>query len=97
MLYLSALCDNAHQGKKLLNAAINSLFTCPDPVTRENSSVDRIENTELKPTLLWSALYIQELTTVCFLTFIGSDFPWNVLIMIYVYVCLKCLCVCWVA
>ncbi|OAY60989.1 rab escort protein 1 [Manihot esculenta] len=75
VLYLSALCDNAHQGKKLLNAAINSLFTCPDPVTRENSSVDRIENTELKPTLLWSALYIQELTTGQFDSISSTPMP----------------------
>ncbi|XP_065856789.1 rab escort protein 1 [Euphorbia lathyris] len=60
VLYLSALCDDAHQGKKLLNAAINSLLSCPNSVDTTSTSADEIENTELKPNLLWSACYIQE-------------------------------------
>ncbi|KAJ9172563.1 hypothetical protein P3X46_015787 [Hevea brasiliensis] len=63
VLYLSALSDDAHQGKKSLNAAMNALFTCPDSVNLESSCADQNENAELKPTLLWSALYIQELAT----------------------------------
>ncbi|CAA0831991.1 Rab escort protein [Striga hermonthica] len=50
--YLSAKCGNAVEGKKLLNEAINTLF-CKEHLC---------ENTEGKPCLLWSALYIQELT-----------------------------------
>jgi RAB protein geranylgeranyltransferase component A len=57
VLYLSALCDDSHQGKKLLNEAINALF--PPPVSRSSE----LEDTEqAKPTLLWTALYIQDLT-----------------------------------
>lgn len=63
VLYISALCDDVHQGKKLLNAAMNALLTCPDSVNPESSTIDQIENAEIKPNLLWSALYIQELTT----------------------------------
>ncbi|KAL8512575.1 hypothetical protein ACS0TY_018896 [Phlomoides rotata] len=60
--YLSAICDNAVEGKKLLNAAVNALFSMP--VSGEsNDGTDVLhEHTEEKPCLLWSALYIQELT-----------------------------------
>ncbi|KAI3466224.1 hypothetical protein Pfo_022887 [Paulownia fortunei] len=62
--YLSALCDNAVEGKKLLNAAINALFSMPISGNSEHSGTDTLcEHTEGKPCLLWSALYIQELTT----------------------------------
>ena len=67
MLYLSTLCNDATQGKELLQAAINSLFTLPVSGIPENSSsVDSENMEEVKPILLWSALYTQELATVCF-------------------------------
>ncbi|KAA8534921.1 hypothetical protein F0562_029863 [Nyssa sinensis] len=63
VLYLSALCDDAIQGKKLLNEALCGLVSVPISGYPENSSADQSENMEEgKPTLLWSALYIQELT-----------------------------------
>lgn len=71
--YLSAICDNAAEGKKLLNTAINALFSMPVP-GESNGGTDVLhEHTEEKPCLLWSALYIQELTVVCFLPFTFSS------------------------
>jgi hypothetical protein len=64
VLYLSALCDDAIQGKRLLNAAMNALLTFPDPVNSENSSTVQSETTEEKPTVIWSGLYMQEISTV---------------------------------
>lgn len=64
-MYLSTLCDDDIQGKKSLHAAINTIFSVPISETPENSSNDKSEDTEVKPTLLWSALYIQEMTMVC--------------------------------
>ncbi|CAK7324268.1 unnamed protein product [Dovyalis caffra] len=61
VLYLSALCDDANQGKRLLNAAMNALLTFPDSVNSERSSTVQSENTERKPTVIWSGLYIQEM------------------------------------
>lgn len=67
VLYFSALCDDAKQGKNLLRAAINDLLKLPESENAESGSAVQGENAEVKPTLLWSTLYIQELTTVCFL------------------------------
>ncbi|CAL5391552.1 unnamed protein product [Camellia sinensis] len=61
VLYLSTLCDDAIQGKKSLHAAVNAIFSVPISGTPENSNTDESENAEVKPTLLWSALYIQEM------------------------------------
>lgn len=63
VLYLSALCDDAIQGKRLLNAAMNALLTFPDSVNSESSSTVQSENTEEKPSVIWSGLYIQEMST----------------------------------
>ncbi|KAL4577784.1 hypothetical protein LXL04_013897 [Taraxacum kok-saghyz] len=51
VFYISVVCDNAIEGKKALHAAIDGLFT----------SNDQSDSEEMKPTLLWSALYIQDL------------------------------------
>ncbi|KAL3651936.1 hypothetical protein CASFOL_004938 [Castilleja foliolosa] len=64
VIYLSTICDNAVEGKKLLNEAISALFCKPIPENSANSGIENLcENIEGKPCLLWSALYIQELTT----------------------------------
>ncbi|WCJ32821.1 Rab proteins geranylgeranyltransferase component A 1 [Euphorbia peplus] len=63
VLYLSSLCDDAHQGKKLLSAAIGSLLSCPNSVDVDSTSTDETVTTNLEPILLWSACYIQEDTT----------------------------------
>ncbi|KAG6385857.1 hypothetical protein SASPL_154740 [Salvia splendens] len=61
--YLSAVCDEAVEGKKLLNAAVNALFHIAVSSSPENNEIDNLrEHTEEKPCLLWSALYIQDLT-----------------------------------
>ncbi|CAI9758004.1 unnamed protein product [Fraxinus pennsylvanica] len=65
--YLSAPCDNAVEGKKLLHSAINALFSVSISGKSEKSNKgDHSENTEVKPSLLWSALYLQELTKGAF-------------------------------
>ncbi|KAL6959830.1 hypothetical protein U1Q18_039982 [Sarracenia purpurea var. burkii] len=66
VFYLSALCDDAIHGKKSLQAAVNATFSVPISGTSENGSTDESENAEVKPTLLWGALYIQEITTCSF-------------------------------
>uniref|UniRef100_A0A803MRQ0 Rab proteins geranylgeranyltransferase component n=1 Tax=Chenopodium quinoa TaxID=63459 RepID=A0A803MRQ0_CHEQI len=71
VLHLSALCDDASQGKKILNAAINTLFEQPTsgssklkaPEIPEDKLVDQSAVTEEeKPALVWTALYVQEIT-----------------------------------
>lgn len=67
VLYFSALCDEVNQGKKLLHAALSALQKLLVTGTAGNSSRAQSEGTEeAKPTLLWSALYIQDLSLVCF-------------------------------
>ncbi|XP_021817452.1 rab escort protein 1-like isoform X1 [Prunus avium] len=64
VLYFSALCNCAEQGKRLLHAAMNSLLTLPGPGNPENGSTVESEDAQVKvkPNLLWSTLYIQELS-----------------------------------
>ncbi|XP_062097048.1 rab escort protein 1 [Humulus lupulus] len=63
ILYFSALCDDAKQGKNILRSAMNALLKIPVSEVAERSSEDQNQDAEVKPTLLWSAMYIQELTT----------------------------------
>ncbi|KAJ4715150.1 Rab proteins geranylgeranyltransferase component [Melia azedarach] len=63
VLYFSALCDEVNQGKKLLHAALNALQKLLVTESAENSSTSQREDAEeIKPGLLWSALYIQDLS-----------------------------------
>ncbi|PSS00387.1 Rab escort protein [Actinidia chinensis var. chinensis] len=75
VLYLSALCDDANQGKKSLHAAVNAIFSIPISGTPDHGSTDESENTQVKPTLLWSALYIQEMTTCSFESISSTPMP----------------------
>ncbi|GMP54617.1 hypothetical protein CsSME_00019724 [Camellia sinensis var. sinensis] len=75
VLYLSTLCDDAIQGKKSLHAAVNAIFSVPISGTPENSNTDESENAEVKPTLLWSALYIQEMATCSFGSIFSTPMP----------------------
>ncbi|CAH9143155.1 unnamed protein product [Cuscuta epithymum] len=59
--YLSVTCEDAVQGKKLLEAAINALFYVPVSGTSQNDHTDH-PNSIAKPAILWSTLYVQELT-----------------------------------
>ncbi|KAJ9540849.1 hypothetical protein OSB04_027355 [Centaurea solstitialis] len=61
VFYISVLCDDTLEGKKLLHAAIDCLFSVRSPGTTDTSSTDQTESTEVKPALLWSALFIQDL------------------------------------
>ncbi|XP_058110253.1 rab escort protein 1 [Magnolia sinica] len=63
VLYLSTLCDDAVQGKKSIHAAVNALCTIPVSENSEDISVvhEGVE-VEPKPILLWSSMYVQELT-----------------------------------
>ncbi|KAE8685955.1 myb family transcription factor family protein [Hibiscus syriacus] len=77
VLYISALCNDDDQGKKLVHAVINTFLTVPPPINSESNAAVQSETVESgcvvqdgtaespgegKPTLLWSALYSQELT-----------------------------------
>lgn len=66
MLYFSALCDEVNQGKMLQHAALGALQKLLFTGTAGNSSTSQSEDMEeAEPTLLWSALYIQDLSMVC--------------------------------
>ncbi|GLT26901.1 hypothetical protein SLA2020_019400 [Shorea laevis] len=76
VLYISALCSDIDEGKKLLHLAMDALFRLPVSGNPENNATVENETTEgcsvaqsekaeaVKPMLLWSAMYIQDLTTV---------------------------------
>nr|XP_027074993.1 rab escort protein 1-like [Coffea arabica] len=69
VVYLSTLCKDVGQGKKMVNEAMNALFSIPiSGKPEENSTDSHGENTvlRLKPSLLWSTVYIQELTMGAF-------------------------------
>ncbi|KAK7367199.1 hypothetical protein VNO80_09208 [Phaseolus coccineus] len=59
ILYFSALCNNADEGKNLLKAAMNALLTLP--VSGNTISSVQSDSEDTKPIVLWSALYIQKL------------------------------------
>ncbi|KAJ8767205.1 hypothetical protein K2173_013602 [Erythroxylum novogranatense] len=60
VLYFSTLCEDANQGKKLINAAISAVVSFPDSVNPDSSSKVTNETIgEGKSMLIWSASYIQ--------------------------------------
>ncbi|ESW29997.1 hypothetical protein PHAVU_002G116400 [Phaseolus vulgaris] len=59
ILYFSAMCKNADEGKNLLKAAMNALLTLP--VSGNTISSVQSDSEDTKPIVLWSALYIQKL------------------------------------
>lgn len=61
VVYLSTLCDDAILGKECLHAAINALFSSS---SSETSTSSNNGDPEPKPTLLWSCVYIQEISQV---------------------------------
>lgn len=63
VIYISTLCDNANQGKEMVRAAMNAIISLFVSERPDTSSADQNSNSEDKDlSLLWSALYIQELT-----------------------------------
>lgn len=77
MLYFSALCADADQGKKLLHATLNALEKLLDSENAESSStIQGKDPEEVKPSILWSALYVQDLVMVYFssLLFLATSF-----------------------
>lgn len=76
VLYFSALCNEVNQGKKLLHAALSALQKLLVTGTAGNSSTAQSEDMEeAKPTLLWSALYIQDLSVGQFGSSISTPTP----------------------
>lgn len=76
VFYISALCEDAIEGKKLLKAAVNSLFSVPISGIPESISTEQSENSEeVKPTLLWGVLYIQELSMGSFGSVSSTPMP----------------------
>ncbi|RZC90148.1 hypothetical protein C5167_044777 [Papaver somniferum] len=62
VLYLSTLCVDVIQGKKSLYAAMNTLVVPPSSENPKDTSSIQSENAgDAKPTLLWNAIFIQEL------------------------------------
>ncbi|KAM0955305.1 hypothetical protein EV1_023465 [Malus domestica] len=62
VVYFSVLCDDAKQGKMLLHDAMNALLKLALSGNPYDRTLDS-EDAEVKPTLLWSMLYVQELST----------------------------------
>ncbi|KAK1306806.1 hypothetical protein QJS10_CPA10g00025 [Acorus calamus] len=62
VIYFSTLCDDAIQGKKHLHAAMNAilLHSYLNDSQNSTSTVSEDSEGETKPTLMWSALYVQE-------------------------------------
>jgi hypothetical protein len=65
-IILSTLCHDADKGKELLHAAIDALLMLPESGHPESNTTVASDIAAEKPTLLWKALYIQDLTMVCF-------------------------------
>lgn len=66
VLYFSALCKDGNEGKRLLHAAMDALLTLPGSGHPESGTTIQNEvAAEVMPTVLWKALYIQELSRVC--------------------------------
>lgn len=67
VIYFSALCHDANEGKRLLHAAMDALLTVPEAGHPESGTTVQSEvAAEVKPSIVWKALYIQELAMVCF-------------------------------
>lgn len=64
VLYLSTVCDNDDQGKAALLSAMSTLIKPQVPENLQSESVVENDPAEAKPTVLWRALYVQELVKV---------------------------------
>lgn len=65
VVHLSTPCDDAILGKEFIQAAMSALFTPPDLSSSESGSstnLDEGSEGELKPPMIWSCVYVQEIT-----------------------------------
>lgn len=58
------MCDNDDQGKAALLSAMSTLVRPQVPEDLQSESVVENDTAEAKPTVLWRALYVQELVKV---------------------------------
>ncbi|XP_054786332.1 rab escort protein 1 [Prosopis cineraria] len=72
VLYFCAVCKDADEGKKLLQAAMNSLLVMPVSGNADSISSDQTESADIKPIVLWSAFYMQKITEGKFFDRISS-------------------------
>ncbi|KAL5099672.1 hypothetical protein RYX36_003999 [Vicia faba] len=63
VLYFSTLCNDADEGKKLLKASMKALLTLPISGNTESTSIVQSDSEDKKAVVLWSAIYVQKLTT----------------------------------
>ncbi|CAL0331665.1 unnamed protein product [Lupinus luteus] len=62
VLYLSTLCTEADEGKKLLKAAMDAHLSLPVTGNSESIPFDQSDGQNTKPVVVWSAFYIQNIT-----------------------------------
>ena len=67
MAYLSTPCTDASAGKQSIRKAIDALFSPQDSDGSEGHLETTSDSTDdVKPTLIWSCVYVQEITQVNF-------------------------------
>lgn len=68
MAYLSTPCTDASAGKQCIKKAMDALFSPLDSDGSEGQLASTSGSTgDVKPTLIWSCVYVQEITQVNFL------------------------------
>ncbi|KAF6147510.1 hypothetical protein GIB67_014649 [Kingdonia uniflora] len=73
VLYLSTMCNAGAQGKESLHAALNALGHLLSRNYESSATMEIGCVKEARSTLLWSAMYVQELTKVCLILPSGSS------------------------
>lgn len=76
VVYLSTYTDDASLGKNCIRIAMRTLFAVPDSISQEACISSNQEAAGAsKPTLLWSVIYIQELTQASLGSVCSSPMP----------------------
>lgn len=76
MAYLSTPCTNASTGKQCIKEAIDALFTTQVSDSLEGHLETTSENNvDLKPTVIWSCVYVQETIEVASSSFLSCPTP----------------------
>lgn len=77
VVYLSTSCDDVILGKEYVHAAMNALFVAHNSDSSELGISTNDEDTEgdVRPTLLWSCVYVQELTQASTSTIFSCPMP----------------------